>query len=138
MNKHISSTILASAMLTSTGLGQGNKLGDVTVNRLADVIFRAENSPHHPYGVMLSTEHPRAVCINTIQHAWGDFEREMENSAKKLHFAEISGKALPVPFSLPFISFLGKRYCPPSVDSKGYKNWTNNVYRIVNEKVVKH
>ena len=98
-----------------------------TVNRIADAIFRAENSRNHPYGVMIPCTSPRVVCINTIQHAWRDFEGER----KETSVDDIRKHDLQL-VSLPFIQFLGSRYCPPSVDSVGYRNWTNNVWRIYN------
>lgn len=129
-------TILASVYLTSTGLmaQQPQPLNDTdTVNRIADAIFRAEHSTRHPYGIMITCTNPRNVCINTINHAWIDFERQSKiNGTGKMN--NLKGLL----FTLTFISFLGHRYCPPSIDPIGYHNWTNNVYRIVNHKQYEH
>jgi hypothetical protein len=106
-------------------------LDNATVSQIADTIFRVENSRTHPYSVMIPTRHPRAVCINTIQHAWVDFERgEVETGTKDA----VSKHPLFTATSLPLITFLGSRYCPPSVDPVGNKNWIHNVYYILNHK----
>ena len=115
-----------------------------TVNRIADAIFRAEggSKTKWPYGVIsVSSSSPRHVCINTINHAWYDFEGEQIVTVVGVS-SHTSGKSLikipthadtltPVAVSLPFIQFLGRRYCPPSVDEKGYEHWTNNCWRIL-------
>ena len=101
-----------------------------TMNRIADAIFRAEGThSKHPYGVMIPCSSPRVVCINTIQHAWRDFEGDGARTGRNdLQLI----KPLGCKVSLPFIQFLGARYCPSSVDYVGYRNWTNNVWRIIN------
>ena len=125
---------LASVVLTTTALSQSaNKvlttMPSSTVEHIADAIFRAENSHKHPYGVMIPCTSPRVVCINTIQHAWRDFEGDGARTRRNDLSLNI---ALGDKASLPFIQFLGSRYCPPSVDYVGYRNWTNNVWRIYN------
>jgi len=109
-----------------------NHLPSATVNSIASAIFRCENSRSRPYGVMIPTENPRRVCMNTITHAWVDFEREQRSSGSD---KILTGRKSPSDnskcLSLPFISFLGRRYCPPSVDPVGYHNWTNNMCRIL-------
>lgn len=81
----------------------------VNVEKLANAIYKAENSKSHPYGILAHYKHttPRQACINTIKHALRDFKGEGD-----------------------FISFLGSRYCPigASNDPRGLnKNWVNNV-----------
>ena len=121
-------TILALAMVQFTGISSGTALDKVTVNRIADAIFRSENSINHPYWIMIPTKDPRRVCINTITHAWVDFEGdEAHTGCNDLSLNHPLGDKV----SLPFIQFLGARYCPPSVDSVGFRNWTNNVYHIL-------
>jgi hypothetical protein len=115
--------ILAFAILPATGDGQ--HIEEHTVDRIADAIFRSEHSQHHPYGVMIPSKDPRTVCENTIRHAWVDFERENRLAGSHITHGTLAAS------SLPFISFLGHQYCPPSVDPVGFKNWTNNVYRIL-------
>lgn len=77
--------------------------------RIADAIYKAENSKAHPYGIMVKYKHttPRQACINTIRHAKRDWD----------------GKG-------DFIVFLGNRYAPIGVknDPTGLnKNWIKNV-----------
>lgn len=119
--------ISALAIMPATGHSglTEQTMNDVTVNRIANAIFRAENSRNHPYGIMIPTRHPRTVCENTIRHAWVDFERdEAGTGGQPMKLSKVKYQ----PVSLPFISFLGHRYCPPSVDPQGYQHWTNNVY----------
>ena len=132
--------ILTSAIMQSTGRCQiMATMPSDTVNRVADAIFRCENSRKHPYGVMIPTANPRMVCINTINHAWRDFEGECKRESntatrKSLIGLEDNNKlCLHGVISLSFIQFLGKRYCPPNIDPVGYSHWTNNVFRILNE-----
>ena len=50
----------------------GSSHGDtVDVPRLASAIERAENSPVHPYGILVTYKatSPRRACLNTIRHA---------------------------------------------------------------------
>lgn len=104
----------------------------VTVNHLADAIYRAEGSDRtrYPYGIKsVTTDNPRFVCINTIKHAWKDFERQT-----KKQYVNTMPRIDRGTVTLPFIQFLGQRYCPESVDRVGYRNWTNNVWRIYNAK----
>ena len=78
----------------------------IDVELLADAIFKVENSKAFPYGIMIKYKHttPRQACINTINHALKDW----------------NGKG-------DFINFLADRYCPPSIDLIGNKNWKRNV-----------
>lgn len=115
-------------------------LPTMTVSNLANTIFRAEGGSNtkYPYGIMLrgilTTDHARFVCILTVQHAWKDFEGDgIQHKANALKTVTgISGSCSTI--SLPFIQFLGSRYCPPSVDPVGHRNWTNNVWRIINKR----
>jgi len=78
--------------------------------QLADAIFRVENSRTHPYGVMIPTRNPRRTCLNTINHAWVDFNKQQE--------------------SKDFLVFLADRYCPKACDPVGNKNWKHNIHAI--------
>jgi len=71
---------------------------------LANAIYKAENSPSYPYGVMRSFKDttPRQACINTCKHAWRDW--------------------LTTDKSKPYLEFLSERYCPPNS-----KVWLKNV-----------
>ena len=123
--------LLALAIVPSTGRCElTTQIDRATVNSIANAIFRAENSHKHPYGIMIPTKNPRIVCENTIIHAWVDFELKQGKNQRLQHADETK----KIVFSLPFISFLGQRYCPSCVDPIGYHNWTNNVFKIVNYK----
>ena len=77
----------------------------INISKLADAIFKAENSKSHPYGIMTKykTTTPRQACINTIKSALRRWD----------------GKG-------DFIVFLGKTYCPPDAHPLN-KNWVKNV-----------
>ena len=81
----------------------------INIQRLANAIYKAENSKTHPYGIIPKYKHttPRQACINTIKHALKDWNHQGD-----------------------FILFLSKRYCPIGAknDPKGLnKNWVKNV-----------
>lgn len=83
------------------------------VNRVADAIYRAEGGARakEPYGILAVHVHnaaeARRVCIRTIRHAWRDYQLSPQKQT--------------------FIYFLADRYCPPSVDPIGNRNWKHNV-----------
>jgi hypothetical protein len=83
-------------------------------NKLADAIYAAEGGAktRHPYGVLTKYRNttPRQACINTCKHAWKDYS------------GPESG----------FIDFLADRYCPPSADPVGNRNWKKNVKKLLN------
>jgi hypothetical protein len=80
---------------------------EVNVERLANAIYKAENSKTHPYGILAhyKTTTPRQACINTIRHALRDFKGG------------------------DFISFLGSRYAPINCNTDNGSNryWVRNV-----------
>ena len=91
-------------------------LSEKDASALADVIYRVEGGDRArvPYGILgvkvRSRAHAREICLRTIWHAWRD---------------------CPEPKSRErFIRFLGNRYCPPSADPVGNRNWIRNVILI--------
>lgn len=127
-------TLLASVILVDTACPT-SQIDRITVSKIADAIFRAEGgtNTHHPYGIMIQCHNPRRVCINTINHAWRDFERQGTKDSMTRHEDKDTNREVCKYVTLPFIQFLGSRYCPPSVDAIGYRNWTNNVFKILHE-----
>lgn len=86
----------------------------IDVDKLADAIYIAEGGAKtkYPYGILTKYKKttPRQACINTIKHAWNDWD----------------GKG-------DFIAFLGSRYAPLNAknDPRGLnKNWVKNVRRF--------
>ena len=85
-------------------------------NRLADVIYRIEGGPHTkwPYGIRCHRHTPlvaRRMCINTVNNSyatWLDRGRPGD-----------------------FLDFLADRYCPPSCDPVGNKNWKRNIRKVL-------
>lgn len=74
-----------------------------TPDELANAIYKAENSPRHPYGVLAHYKHttPRQACLNSIRH----------------RLAKWNGQG-------DFIVFLGQTYSPPAINP----NWVRLVH----------
>ncbi|MBE3140169.1 MAG: hypothetical protein IMZ53_06260 [Thermoplasmata archaeon] len=87
---------------------------DIDPNRLADAIYKAENSVKYPYGVKSIDTHgdkdyARKICSNSIR-----------NNVKRW---EKAGK------KEDFIVFMGRRYSPP----KQNPNWVRLVKHFYNK-----
>jgi len=106
-------TLEASASTTSflmVNVGTGRLL--INVNKLADAIYKAENSIKFPYGIVSinthgNKEYARKICINTINHALRDWNGRGD-----------------------FIAFLGSRFAPIGVANDPNNlnaNWIKNV-----------
>ena len=104
-------TVVTMKLITLLALSsmatKASEIDPAYAQHLADAIKKAENSRHHPYGIEIHCKDPRRVCLNTIRHAWRDWQAE------------------GCPGS--FIAYLGNRYCPESVDAVGNRNWKRNV-----------
>jgi len=86
----------------------------ITPEQVVQAIYQTEGGSHtrYPYGIKsIKTNNPRQVCENTVKHALHDY---------KLHSIDRG-----------FIYFLANRYCPPSCDSVGNRNWKVNMVRIL-------
>ena len=87
------------------------------VARIADAIYRAEggSKARVPYGVLsvrvANAAEARRVCMNTIRNNHSRWES--------------AGKPGD------FIKYLGAKYCPPSADPTGHKNWVRNVGQLI-------
>jgi hypothetical protein len=79
-------------------------------------IYRTEGGEKtkHPYGVLTHYQHttPHDACFNTVMHAAKDWRVVKVDRA--------------------FVYMLADRYCPPSCDPTGNKNWKVNMVRILN------
>ena len=91
------------------------------VQTLANAIYKAEGGAKtsHPYGILAKYKHttPRQACINTIKHAFRDWD----------------GKG-------DFIAFLGSRYAPIGAKNDPHNlnaNWVKNVTYLYNKEVAK-
>lgn len=88
--------------------------------RIADAIYRVEGSgkARVPYGILTvkvkSKAHARQVCLNTIR-----------NSHRRWLEAGQPGA---------FLDHLANRYCPPSTDPIGNRNWRANIKSILKSK----
>lgn len=81
--------------------------------RMADAIWIAEggSKTRWPYGVksvkVSSVAEARRVTVNSVRNNW-----------VRWHAA---GKPEP------FVQFMARRWCPPSADPVGHRNWVKNV-----------
>lgn len=84
--------------------------------RLADAIYKAENSTAHPYGIMVKYKHttPRQACINTCKHKWRDWVEQGSRG--------------------DYLEYLASKYAPIGVaNDKAYnlnRHWLSNVSRL--------
>ena len=87
----------------------------ITPEQVVQAIYQTEGGSHtkHPYGILQTFKHtsPHDAALNTVKHALKDY---------KLHNVDRA-----------FIYFLADRYCPPSTDSVGNRNWKVNMVRIL-------
>lgn len=107
---------ITAALILTAGSALGAGLSSTTVNRLADAIYRVEGGARAkaPYGILSikvsSTDEARRICINTIR-----------NNHNRWIRAGRPGE---------YLDFLADRYCPPSADPRGNRNWKKNVRSI--------
>ena len=86
-------------------------------DRIADAIWRVEGGAKArvPYGILSvpvrDAAEARRVCLNTIR-----------NNHKRWIKAGRPGD---------YLDFLADRYCPPSVDPVGNRNWKRNIRQIL-------
>ena len=64
---------IALCLLCLTVHAQPLSKADIYFNRLADAIFKAENSPKWPYGIKAKVKDPRETCIKICKDAWSDY-----------------------------------------------------------------
>lgn len=108
----IKKLLLASLLTASLHGAEVPPLAESYVNRFADVIYKIEGGDRarKPYGVLSvkvnSKDEARRVTINSIRNNW-----------KRWHKAGKPGD---------FITFMARRWCPPSADPVGHRNWVKN------------
>lgn len=97
--------------------------------RLADAIYKAENSIKYPYGIKSVNTHgdkvyARKICLNTINNNLARWQWAKQNGDKR-----------------DFIEFLGARYAPTkgATDdpTRLNNNWVGNVKRLYMAKLGK-
>jgi len=90
----------------------------ITNEQVVQAIYQTEGGSHtkHPYGVLTTYKHttPHDACLHTVEHALRGYT---------LHAVDRK-----------FIYLLADKYCPPSADKQGNKNWKVNMVRILNIK----
>lgn len=88
----------------------------IDAEKIADAIYRVEggSKARVPYGILSipvrDEAHARRICLNTIR-----------NNHRRWIKAGRPGA---------YLDFLADRYCPPSVDPKGNKNWKKNIKQL--------
>jgi hypothetical protein len=102
---------------------ESRNITNITAERISNIvsviyIVEGGNKTRFPYGIksikVKSTEQARRICENTVRN---NYYRWTNSSKEK-----------------DYITFLAERYCPPKVDANGFKNWTNNFWKIYNNK----
>ena len=85
--------------------------------RICTAIYWAEGGAKArvPYGILSvkvkDAAEARRVCLRTIRNNWRRWEKAGRPGA--------------------YLDFLADRYCPPSVDPTGNRNWRRNVRRLM-------
>lgn len=88
-------------------------------NKIADKIYIIEGGAKTkwPYGIksvkVKDKFEARRVCINTVKRSYVRWEKSGKKGS--------------------FIKFLADRYCPPSCDKIGNKNWIDNMRKLENK-----
>ena len=105
---------LMGALVLMMVCAKGCHADTIQPERLANAIYRAENSKSFPYGIMHHYKHttPRQACLNTIRHRIGEWNGEGD-----------------------FIAYLGRTYAPIGAgnDPQGLNiNWIKNVRYFYN------
>ena len=87
-----------------------------TDDQIANAIYKLEGGKKAkaPYGILSmrekSPQHARQICMNTIR-----------NSRARWLKAGRPGDEL---------DYLADRYCPPSADPAGNRNWKRNIHKL--------
>jgi hypothetical protein len=103
-------TLLTSFLFTLSVLAQSDE-------QIASAIYRLEGGTKakSPYGILSvkvrSTEHARQVCLTTIRN-------------NRARWIKAGAKG-------DYLDFLADRYCPPSVDAVGNRNWKKNIHKLL-------
>jgi len=108
------SLILATIVVFLTLLIFSTKSHAYTLDQWADAIRITEGNTN--YGILsVKTHNPRQICKNTVRNTFKRFVARGGNPS------DLKG----------FITFLGNRYCPPSVDPIGNRNWIQNMEELL-------
>lgn len=89
----------------------------IDAERIANAIYRVEGGRKAKvaYGILSipvkNEAHARRICLNTINN----------NHRRWLQAGQPGA----------FIDYLGNRYCPPSVDPIGNRNWRKNMQGLL-------
>lgn len=106
--------IVIGAALLTAGVAHAEPMP--YAEKLADAIYRQENSVRYPYGIKSintrgNAAAARAICLATIRNNW-----------RRWRLAGSPGE---------YVDFLAARYCPPSEDPIGNANWRRNIKKFL-------
>jgi hypothetical protein len=90
-------------------------LSSAQANKIVDAIYVVEGGAAtlHPYGIKsIQTSTPRKVCLNTIVNNYYRWDGRGD-----------------------FLDYLGDRYCPPSCDAAGNRNWKRNMHSLITKSI---
>ena len=81
--------------------------------RMADAVFKHENSAKWPYGIKVhyKTTTPRQACLNTLRHCYARW--------------------LASPMTYSYVEFTADIYCPMKDDPKGNAAWKSDMRRLL-------
>lgn len=101
------------------------QISDIYANKIANIIYIIEggDKTKYPYGIKSidtggNKEKARRICLNTIKNNYIRWQKAgLVNNNKKIDY----------------LDFLADRYCPPSDDPIGNKNWKKNIKKLLNK-----
>jgi hypothetical protein len=103
-------------MALAFALNASADLSTNQLNKIVDSIYVIEGGVRAkvPYGILSvkvrDKAHARLICYNTVSNNFVRWEK-----------AGRPGK---------FLDFLANKYCPPSADAQGNKNWKRNIRKV--------
>lgn len=115
MNKILAMGVVMFGLVVSCSANTNvTALSSNQVNKIVNAIYRIEGGANtkYPYGVMsVKTDNPRKICANTVRNT-------------RARWIKAGAKG-------DFLDYLADRYCPPSVDPVGNRNWKKNIHKLV-------
>lgn len=108
-------TAVAIFLLVCIEAGACSHCKCLDAEKLVDTIYVVEGGAktRYPYGIMsVKTDNPKRVCLNTVKNNYSRWIKAGRSGC--------------------YLDFLADRYCPPSVDPTGNRNWKHNI-KILNK-----
>lgn len=103
-------------------VSQGAPLPQTTMDKIVSSIYKIEggDKTKYPFGIKSidckgDYSKARKICTNTVRNNWVRFSNLEIKERNKYHC---------------FYEFLASKYCPPTADPEGYKNWIKNIHKM--------